>query len=121
MYDEAPTAVQGIPSYYDKFADVIRLYPEPNYNKTAGLVVHFQRPPSYFETTDTTKKAGVPSLFHRYLSLDASADYAVSHQMKNKNDLVTLRIAMEKDIQNWYKTRSKDEQPMFRAKMRNVR
>jgi hypothetical protein len=121
MYDQAPTAVQGIPMMYDKFADVIRLYPEPNYDATDGLVVHFQRPPSYFETTDTTKTAGVPSLFHRYLSLEASTDYAVSHQLKNKNDLFQMTQAMEKEIKDWYNQRSKDEQLTLRAKIRHSR
>lgn len=119
MYDQSPTAVQGTPIMYDKFADVIRLYPEPNYASTGGLIVHFQRPPSYFATTDTAKVAGVPSLFHRYLSLDASTDYAVSHQLKTKNDLFAMKQAMEVEIKDWYNQRSKDEQLTLRAKIRH--
>lgn len=121
MYDESPTAVQGTPIIYDKFGDTIRLYPEPNYDKTAGLVVHFQRPPSYFVTTDTTKSPGVASLFHRYPSLDASTDYAVSHGLKNKNDLFAMTQEMEKEIEEFYSKRSKDEQIYFRSKVRHSR
>jgi hypothetical protein len=121
IYDEAPTEVQGVPVIYDKFADVIRLYPTPNYTQAEGMIVHFQRPPSYFETTDTTKKPGVPSLFHRYLSLESATDYAISHSLKNKNDLFSMTQAIEKDIKEWYNTRSKDEQLTLRAKIRSSR
>jgi len=121
IYDQSPTPTEGIPVIYDKFADVLRLYPTPNYNSTGGLIVHFQRPPSYFATTDTAKSPGVATLFHRYLSLDASTDYAVSHGLKIKNDLFSMVEQMKKDVRDWYSQRSKDEQLMFRAKIRNVR
>ena len=118
MYDESPTPVLGIPTLYDKFADIIRLYPTPNYDKTAGLIVHFQRQPSYFLTTDTTKNPGVASIAHRFLSLDASADYSISHQLNKKNDLVFLRQEMEQSVRDWYSQRSQDEQLTLRAKQR---
>jgi hypothetical protein len=121
MYDESPTAVLGIPTHYDKFGDVLRLYPTPNYDATDGLIVHFQRPPSYFATTDTTKSPGVASIFHRFLSLDASADYAISHSLKNKNDLFSMVESMKKEVMDWYAKRSKDEQLTLRAKQRNPR
>jgi len=119
IYDEAPTPVEGIPVLYDKSADVLTLYPTPNYDKTDGLIVHFQRQPSYFVASDTTKRPGVASLFHRYLSLAASADYAISHGMDKKNDLFTMVRTMEEDIKDWYSKRSKDEQLTLRAKIRH--
>jgi hypothetical protein len=119
IYDEAPTAVEGIPIIYDKFGNTLRLYPTPNYDAVGGLIVHFQRQPSYFATTDTTKSPGVASLFHRFLSLDASTDYAVSHGLKIKNDLFVMVEQMKKDIMEWYSKRSKDEQVMFRSKVRS--
>jgi hypothetical protein len=119
IYDQAPTETEGIPIIYDKFADVIRLYPTPNYDKTDGLVVHFQRPPSYFATTDTTKSPGIASLFHRFLSLEASFDYAMSHGLKTKNDLFAMVEQMKKEVEEWYAKRSKDEQLYFRSKVRS--
>jgi hypothetical protein len=121
IYDQSPTQVEGIPVIYDKFADVLRLYPIPNYDKTGGLIVHFQRPPSYFATTDTTKSPGVATTLHRYLSIDASCDYAVSHGLKNKNDLFAMKQELQKDVEEFYAKRSKDEQLFFRSKLRNSR
>jgi len=121
IYDQAPTEVEGTPILYDKFADVLRLYPTPNYNAVGGLVVHFQRPPSYFLTTDTTKSPGVATILHRYLSVDASCDYSISHGLKNKNDLFLLKKELEKDVMEFYAKRSKDEQLFFRAKQRSSR
>ena len=121
MYDESPTPVVGIPTLYDKFADVLRLYPTPNYDASGGLIVHFQRAPSYFLTTDTTKSPGVPVTLHRYLSRFASADYAVDHQLQSKNDLFNLVQTMERDVVEWYNQRSKDEQLQFRSKIRHTK
>lgn len=119
MYEQTATEVEGIPVMYDKLADIIRLYPTPNYDYTGGLTVHYQRPPSYFVSTDTTKSAGIPSIFDRYLSIAASADYAISRQLTNKNDLFNLSQRMEQDILDWYSKRSKDEQLTLRAKIRS--
>jgi len=119
MYQESPTAVEGVPIMYDKLANLIKLYPTPNYDYTSGLTVHFQRGPSYFVSTDTTKVAGIPSIFHRYLSVTASADYAIQKQLGNKNDLFSLSKELEEDIKKWYQKRSKDEQLTLRAKIRS--
>lgn len=121
MYDEAPTATEGTPHIYDKFSNIIRLYPTPNYDKTSGLIVHYQRQPSYFEITDTTKKPGVPALFHSYLSRWASMDYAIDKQLTAKNDLYNTVIQKEREITEWYNQRSADEQLTFRAKQRSSR
>jgi hypothetical protein len=121
MYDESPTVTEGIPTHYDKFGDTIRIYPTPNYNQTAGFIIHFQRPPSYFVTTDTTKKPGIPALLHRHLSLLASSDYALSHQLPKKNDLFSMTQISEKEIKDWYSSRSKDEQWTLKAKIRSSR
>ena len=57
----------GVPTMYDKFANSLLLSPIPNYNSTAGLKVVFQRGPSYFASTDTTKAPGIPTIFHTYI------------------------------------------------------
>ncbi len=111
----------GIPIAYDKTGSVLNLYPTPNYDKALGLTVHYRRKPSYFAYDDTTKAVGVPAVFHRYLSLDASRDYAVSKQLTQKNDLTEQVREMEAMITEWYSMRSKDEAKYVRGIIRSSR
>ena len=56
----------GDPTSYDKIADnIIRLDKKPSATVSAGLKFYFQRVPSYFTASDTTKQPGVPPLLHR--------------------------------------------------------
>jgi len=111
----------GTPFAYDKTGGTINLYPTPNYAKTSGLTVYYRRKPSYFAFDDTTKAVGVPAVFHRYLSLEASADYAISKQLTQKNDLVGRVREMEASMTEWYSVRSKDEQKIIRSVVRSSR
>jgi hypothetical protein len=121
MYQNFPVT-KGVPTHYDKQANILKLYPTPNYTVADnGLVVHYQRLPLYFTSADTTKVAGIPKLFSRYLSLCASIDYATAKQMSVKNDLFAMASQMEKDIKDWYSTRSKDESKTLRGKFRSSR
>ncbi len=115
------TTSGGIPQWYDKMGSSIFLYPKPNYNKTAGLTIYYRRKPSYFAYTDTTKPVGIPATFHRYLSLDASLDYAISKSMPKKNDLSVLVKEMEDTLMDFYSKRSKDEQKFIRPIFRSSR
>jgi hypothetical protein len=99
----------GQPIWYDKIGVSLRLYPTPNYDYTEGLEVYFQRKPSYFAYTDTTKPPGLPSIFHRLLVLEACLDYAISKQMPQKNDLAVVVKEMEDGIVDFYSKRAKDE------------
>lgn len=121
MYDEGATATEGTPVMYDKFSNIIRVYPTPNYDYTNGLIVHYQRQPSYFVTTDTTKKPGVPVIFHSYLSKWAAMDYAIDKQLTVKNDLFNLVEQKQREIEEWYNQRDADMQMFFRAKQRSIR
>lgn len=111
----------GTPMYYDKHGSSLFLYPTPNYNKTAGLIVYFQRKPSYFAYTDTTKSPGLNALFHRYLSLDASLDYVMFKQMTVKNDLDGKVKEMEALMTETISRRSRDEGKYFRPVVRSSR
>lgn len=117
---DVPT-VTGIPYAYIKIGSSYKLYPTPNYNYTSGLIVHYQRPPSYFAYTDTTKVPGIPSTFHRILSLLASLDYAVDKGLAIKNDLAVQVQAAKDEITTFYSTRSKDEQKIIRPVYSNSR
>lgn len=116
-----PSTIQGIPAYYDKLGGSILLYPTPNYSRTLALTVYYQRKPSYFVYTDTTKPVGISSIFHRYLSLEASSDYAISKGLSTKNDLAERVKEMEANIEDFYSKRSKDEQKFIRPAFRSSR
>lgn len=87
------TTDTGVPFEYDKTANGFFLTPTPSYNATNGLKVYINREPSYFTTTDTTKKPGCPGIHHDYFYLRPAYDYARRNNLAN---LGTLREAVEK-------------------------
>lgn len=112
LYDQSLTTflnTSGTPLYYDKLANSVFLYPKPNYSQTLSLKVYFQRQPTYFLTTDTTKVAGFNSLYHRLMALMASRDYALMRAMVNGKALSDLVIQGETDLQDSYALRGKDD------------
>ena len=103
-----PSGNSGSPTRYDKFANSLLLDPIPNYNSSSGLKVVFRRGPSYFESTDTTKEAGVPTLFHAFIARYASLPFLIEHQHPAKNDIASLVQMDEKAITTYYSLRPKD-------------
>jgi hypothetical protein len=98
----------GTPVYYDIKGDSLFLKPATNYAKTNGGTIYFEREPSFFAYTDTTKRPGFATRFHCFLSKYASRKYAQSKEMWNTvktldNDLNVL----EKRIADFYKNRAK--------------
>lgn len=85
------------PIYYDKIADnIIRLYPTPSTSVTSGIKFYFQRTPSYFAATDTTKEPGVAPILHRGFVISAAYDGAITLGLPN---LQPLSIEYEKETQ----------------------
>lgn len=112
----------GEPMYYDKTANSIFLYPAPNYTQVNSLKVHYQRQPSYFATTDTTKRPGVPAMFHRLVSLYACEDFCLSKNMTEKlNQIAARRQEIEGDMQDYYNRRDKDDKPRMTIRSVNYR
>lgn len=113
--------VGGRPTKYDKTANGIFLDPIPNYNATSGLKVYINREASYFTYSDTTKKPGVPGIFHRYFALKPALDYARRHNLSNKNDLEKEVLSYEGDdrlsitgsIKDYFSQRPRDERKRF--------
>ena len=99
---------QGLPTSYDKTANGIFLEPIPNYNRTNGIKMLINRTGSYFTTTDTTKKPGFAGIFHEYLALRPSFQYAYRHGLPQANFLKAEMLEMEVDIANYYKSRERD-------------
>ena len=88
--------IAGLSTEYDKIADnIIRLTPKPQASVTAGLKFYFQRTPSYFAATDTTKAPGVPPLLHRGFVIAAAYD-ALLAGLGSAN-LQALSVEMQKE------------------------
>lgn len=111
---------QGTPTKYDKTANAIFLDTIPNYNSTGGLKVYINREGSYFTTADTTKKAGFAGLFHEYLALRPSYQYAFRNSLKNANALLIELTKMEKAIQSYYGRRNRDDRSSMTTRQKGA-
>lgn len=98
----------GVPYGYGKLANGIFLEPMSNYNATNGLKVYINREGSYFTTGDTTKKPGVPGLFHEYFALVPALKYAGRHSLSNYKDLYLRVQKLETNIEEYFGQREKD-------------
>ena len=100
----------GLPVYYDKIADnIIRLYPKPITSVTAGLKFYFQRTPSYFAATDTTKSPGIPPLLHRGFVVNSAYDCALTLGLENLNALSVEKALEEQKMKGFFQERNTDE------------
>lgn len=98
----------GQPNTYDKMGNVILLDPIPNYTEPGGLKVYINRKAVDFTVNDTTKNPGFDSLYHEYVALRPSYQYAFRHSMPNTPDLKREMFEMEEEIREHYKMREKD-------------
>lgn len=112
----------GIPTKYDKIADnIVRLYPKPASNVTAGLKFYFQRTPSYFAATDTTKEPGCSPLLHRGFIIASAYDGALTLGLDN---LQPLSVEIEKErkkMMDYFATRNRDVAGRLVANVENTR
>ncbi len=120
----AESTATGVPYTYDKTANGFFLDPIPSYNATSGLKVYINREPSYFTSSDTTKKPGCPGIHHRYFALKPALDYARRNNLANYNRLLEEVISFEGDeargitgtIVKYFSRRSKDEAAVMTPK-----
>ncbi|MCH7771856.1 MAG: hypothetical protein IIA49_12710 [Bacteroidetes bacterium] len=114
---EEKSTTDGTPVMYDKTANSILLEPAPNYASSDGLKIAYQRVPDYFTTSDTTQQPGFAEIFHRFLSLGACFDYALSWSMhKRMKEFDAEIIKMEAAMTDWYTQRPRDEKPQIRLR-----
>lgn len=104
----------GSPIVYDKTGNAIFLDPIPGYSASMGIKVYINREASYFAYTDTTKKAGIPGIFHEYLYLKSAQDYARRNTLTNQNKIEEQVVRMEEKIVSYFSLRPKDERPRMR-------
>ena len=113
-------SVTGIPSHWLEKGNVVFLYPEPNYASTNGLKLFFERDPSYFISSDTTKKPGIPRPFHGLRPLYASYDWLLVN--KPENGILITRIETqiarrEKELSNLISSRNPVRKKMTMKKI----
>jgi hypothetical protein len=113
--------VSGQPFFYDKTANGIFLDPIPNYTVANGIKVFINRTASYFTTADATKKPGFNGLFHEYLVLRPSYQYAYRNSLPNMNVLKAEMQEMENEIMDSYKKREKDVMKVLKGKVNNYK
>lgn len=97
------------PIYYDKTANGIILYPKPNYTNAAGLKIYYNRTPAYFTTSDTTKKPGIPDMFHEYLAIRPAYQYCLRKGLQQTANLKQDMLLIEEAIRSYYSSRARDE------------
>lgn len=115
-----PTA--GVPKYYDKIADnIVRLYPSPISSVTAGLKFYFQRTPSYFVATDTTKEPGVSNDLHEGFIVKAAYDAAYTLGLDNLPALERELQREEKKLEDYFASRNTDATGRMTPKMESCR
>lgn len=106
---DAYESVDGIPRQYDLIADnVVRLYPTPATSVTNGLKFYFQRTPSYFLATDTTKEPGVSNDLHRGFIIASAYDAAFTLGLPNLQALSVELQKEEQKISDYFATRNTD-------------
>lgn len=100
----------GLPMYYDKIADnIIRLYPAPATSVTSGIKFYFQRSPSYFAATDTTKAPGVADDLHRGFVIASAYDAALTLGLNNLQALSVELQKEEQKLEDYFSSRETDE------------
>lgn len=84
----------GVPTGFIERNNTIFFDKLPNYSATAGGKLFFRRVPSYFASTDTTKKPGYNADYHQLLALGASYDWL----LVNKGENATLITRVEAEL-----------------------
>lgn len=112
----AGNSTTGVPTEYDKTGNGIIFTTSPSYSATNGLKVFINREASYFQYTDTTKKAGVRGTHHKYFALKPALEIARRNSLANVDRLERQVMLLERQIQRDFGKRSRDEAPVMRGK-----
>lgn len=113
------TTETGLPTGYDVTANGIFFNIIPNFSKDDAIEIYINRTAMRFATTDTTKMAGYNPLYHEYLVLKPSYEYARDTGLKNAEQLKRDMNEMRKDIETAYGNRGKDINRSFKPLVDN--
>ena len=109
----SPNSNPGTPNKYLERNNTIFLDPVPNYALTDGGKLFYKRVPSYFTTSDTTKKPGIPVQFHEMLALSSAYDWLLVHRSNAQVEI--SRVEVEKDrLEREFKTYNELRNPQRR-------
>jgi len=111
----------GTPRYFDFRGGSIFLYSAPNYNSTGGLTIYFKRSPLLFASTDTTKRPGFATPFHKILSLGASYDWAMAKNSGNRDVIRQELEILKNELIDFYSKRAKYERPRLSRAYKNYK
>ncbi len=106
--------IAGSPIFYDVIGNSVFLYPKPasaNVTLSGGLKVYFQRQLAYFTTSDTTKIAGFPAIFHRLIVLWASYFYCQAGSISKISQIAQEIQVLEREMEQYYSKRNKERKP----------
>lgn len=118
--DASGNPKKGMPLYYDKEGDSIRLFPAPsstNVTLTNGLRVWFQRTAVFFTPVATTAadttEPGIPSPYHSLLCYMAALPYCMTYKKDRIALYKTTIDQMTKDLIAFYGHREKDKRKIM--------
>lgn len=101
----------GTPTCYDKVGRSLFPYPVPNFGGTGALELTFQKGSNYFSVSDTTKEPGFDEIFHRYISLYPSREYAMKYAQDKVKIIDVFIERLDEEIKEHFTTRDQDEAP----------
>lgn len=122
--DSSSNPLKGMPEYYDKLGDTIRLGPAPTSTSVTlsnGLKVHFKRTADLFTISDTTQSPGLPSTHHVLLAYMAAIPYAMAYKQDRVGWLEKKSDAMKKTLLQHFGNREKDRRKKFGTKFVSFR
>lgn len=108
----------GTPTSYDKIADnIIRLDFKPSSTVASGLKFFFQRTPSYFSASDTTKTPGVSPILHRGFVIASAYDGSMTLGLPIASSLAVERQLEEQKMIQYFSRRNNDNpRPTIKGK-----
>ena len=114
---------KGMPEYYDKWEDSIKLYPAPTSGSVTlanGLKVYFKRTASLFtvatDTTADTTTPGFASPWHVIVAYMASIPYCATYKKDRVSYLMSEVARLKDELINHYARREKDKRKIISVK-----
>lgn len=111
-------AKSGRPRTYFKQGRSIFPLPVPNYEMSGGIEIEFERGSNYFTVDDTTTAPGIPTPFHRYVSLLAANDFCIANvQLAPRLAPIQNAIAaLDADLIEFMSHQDRDEKPKLKLR-----
>ena len=110
----------GVPEKYDWQGKFLRFDKEPNYASSQGVQIVFQREPTYFSASDTTKEPGFNADFHYLVAFWMAYSYASRKGMAVANTLRQEIEQGEERLRNRYRQRSREKNKQLYAEFEEI-